>query len=63
MLADSSGRIATEPAEPVVAGNFGREVVVTAAQILHEGVAGGEDPCGAMALQPRIDRSRASSRP
>jgi hypothetical protein len=31
-------------AEPVVAGDFGSDVVVTAAQILHEGVTGGEDP-------------------
>ena len=60
-------RITGEPllrhAEPVVPGNFDREVVETAAQTLHEGVADGEDPCGAMAFQARIGRSRAMTRP
>ena len=31
-------------AEPVVAGDFGGNVVVAAAQVLHEGMTGGEDP-------------------
>ena len=31
-------------AKPVVAGDFGSDVVMTAAQILHEGVTSGEDP-------------------
>jgi hypothetical protein len=34
-----------------VAGDFGSDVVVTAAQILHEGVTGGEDPRRAVAFQ------------
>ncbi len=46
-----------------MAGDFGSDVVVTAAQILHEGVTGGEDPRGAVALQARIGRNRAFSRP
>ena len=32
-------------AEPVVAGDFGSDVVVAAAQVLHEGMPGGEDAC------------------
>lgn len=32
------------PAEPVVAGDFGSDVVMAAAQVLHEGTAGREDP-------------------
>ena len=31
-------------AEPVVAGDFGSDVVVAAAEILHEGMTGGRDP-------------------
>jgi hypothetical protein len=31
-------------AEPVVVGDVGGDVVVAAAQILHEGMTGGEDP-------------------
>ncbi len=31
-------------AEPVPAGDFGGDVVVATAEILHEGVTGGEDP-------------------
>jgi hypothetical protein len=50
-------------AEPVVAGDFGSDVIVTAAQILHEGVTGGEDPRRAVAFQARIGCSRAFSRP
>jgi hypothetical protein len=38
-------------AEPVVAADFGSDVVVTAAQILHEGVTSGEDPRRAVPLQ------------
>ena len=30
--------------EPVAAGDFGSDVVVAAAEVLHEGVTGGEDP-------------------
>ena len=37
--------------EPVPAGHFGSDVVVAAAEILHEGVAGGQNPRGAVALQ------------
>jgi hypothetical protein len=31
-------------AEPVAAGNFGGDVVVAAAEILHEGMTGSQDP-------------------
>jgi uncharacterized membrane protein YfcA len=31
-------------AVPVVAGDFGSDIVVAAAQVLHEGMTGGEDP-------------------
>jgi len=32
-------------AEPMVAVDFGSDVVVAAAEVLHEGMTGGEDPC------------------
>ena len=41
----------------------GGDVVVAAAEVLHERMTGGEDPRRAVALQPRIGRSRAFSRP
>jgi len=37
--------------EPMPAGDFGSDVVVAAAEILHEGMTGGEDPRGAVTLQ------------
>jgi hypothetical protein len=40
---DGERKVVEGRAEPVVAGDFGSEVVMTAAQILYEGVTGGED--------------------
>jgi hypothetical protein len=31
-------------AEPVAAGDFGSDVIVAAAEVLDEGMSGGEDP-------------------
>ena len=39
------------PGDPVAAGGFGGDVVVIAAEILDEGVTGGEDSYGAVPLQ------------
>jgi hypothetical protein len=41
---DGGGEVFEGDAEPVVVGDVGSDVVVAAAQVLHEGMAGGEDP-------------------
>jgi hypothetical protein len=38
-------------AEPVAGGDIGGELIVTAAKVLDEGVSGGNDPRGPMALE------------
>jgi hypothetical protein len=38
-------------AEPVAVGGVGGEFVVAAADVLHERMAGGQDPGGSMAFQ------------
>jgi hypothetical protein len=42
---DGGREVVERDAEPVVAGNFGSDVVMAAAEILHEGMTGGESPC------------------
>jgi hypothetical protein len=37
--------------DPVAGGDAGGEFVVTAAQVLHDGMPGGEDPRGSVAFQ------------
>jgi hypothetical protein len=46
MLSGSDGgcEVVEGDAEPVMAGYVGGDVVMAAAQVLHEGVPGGEDP-------------------
>ena len=51
MGSDGEREVLKSHAEPVAAGSLGGDVVVTAAQILHEGMTGGEDPRGAVTLQ------------
>jgi hypothetical protein len=46
-----SARSSNATPEPVAAGDFGSDVVVTAAQIPHDGVTGGEDPRRTVAFQ------------
>jgi hypothetical protein len=41
---DGEREVAGCHAEPRAAGDFDRDAVVAAAQILHEGMTGGEDP-------------------
>jgi hypothetical protein len=41
---DGGGEVFEGDAEPVVVGDVGSDVVVAAAQVLHQGMAGGEDP-------------------
>jgi hypothetical protein len=60
---DDRGEVVEDDAEPVATRDLGGDVVVVAAQVLHEGMSGGEDPRGAVPLQSRISRSRAFSRP
>jgi hypothetical protein len=50
-------------AEPVAVRDVGGDVVVAAAEVLHERVPGGEDPRRAVPFRPRTGRSRAFSRP
>jgi hypothetical protein len=38
-------------ADPVAGGDVGGEFVVAAAEVLHERVAGSQDPCGPVPLQ------------
>ena len=42
---DGGCQVVEGDAEPVAVGDVGGDVVVAAAQVLHEGVTGGEDPC------------------
>lgn len=42
---DSDYELFEGDAEAVVRLDVGGEVVVTPAQVLHEGVSGGQDPC------------------
>ena len=51
MGSDGEREVVECRAEPGAAGDFGSDLVVTAAQILHDGVTGGEDPRRAVALQ------------
>ena len=44
MGSDGEREVVECHAKPVVAGDFGSDVVVTAAQVLHEDVTSGEDP-------------------
>ena len=48
---DGGREVAERDEEPVAARNFGSDVVVAAAQVLDEGMTGGESPCRAVALQ------------
>jgi hypothetical protein len=41
---DCQSELVEDRAEPVAGGDVGGDVVVAAAQVLHEGVTGGEDP-------------------
>jgi hypothetical protein len=47
--------------EPVAAGDFGSDVVVAAAEVLDEGMPGGEGPHGAVALQSAQTNLRSST--
>jgi len=49
---DGEGEVVEGDAGPVAGRDFGGDVVVAAAQVLHEGMPGGEDPRGAVAFQP-----------
>jgi hypothetical protein len=49
---DGEGKAVEGDAEAVAARGLGGDVVVVAAQVLHEGMTRGEHPRGAMALQP-----------
>ena len=42
---DGDCEVVEGDAEPVVSVDVGGDVVVAAAQVLHEGVTGGHDPC------------------
>jgi hypothetical protein len=44
LRSDSECKTVEGRAEPVAGGDVGSDVVVAAAKVLHEGVAGGEDP-------------------
>src|SRR6266851_1818923 len=48
---DGGGELVEGVADPVAGGDVGGEFVVAAAQILDEGVPGGDDPRGAVAFQ------------
>src|ERR1019366_7449868 len=48
---DGDGEVVEGDAEPVVSLDVGGDVVVAAAQVLHEGVTGGQDPCWPVPLQ------------
>jgi hypothetical protein len=48
---DGEREVVGGDAEPVAVGRVDGDVVVAAANVLHEGVAGGEDPCGAVTFQ------------
>ena len=41
---DGNGEVVEGDAEPVVSLDVGGDVAVAAAQVLHEGVTGGQDP-------------------
>jgi len=61
---DGGGELVEGVADPVAGGDVGGEFVVAAAQILDEGVPGGDDPrAERWRFRPRIGRSRAFSRP
>src|SRR5258708_16755569 len=49
---DGDGKVIEGDAEPVAAGDAGGDVVVATAQVLREGVTGGEAPGSAATLQP-----------
>ena len=49
---DGEGEVVEGDAEPVAALDLGSDVVVAAAQVLHEVMSRGEDPGGAVTLQP-----------
>lgn len=49
---DDEGKVVEDDAKPVAVWGLGGDVVVAAAEILHEGMTWGEDPRGAMPLQP-----------
>ena len=42
---DGDCEVVEGDAEPVVSMDVGGDVAVAAAQVLHEGVTGGQDPC------------------
>lgn len=47
----ASAKVVEGDAEPVALRDVGGDLVVATAQVLHEGVTGGEDPRRAMPLQ------------
>lgn len=49
---DGEGEVIEGGAEPVTARSLGGDLVMAAAEVLHEGMVGSQDPGGAVALQP-----------
>ena len=63
LRSDCQGKFIEDHAELAAVRDVGGDVILAAAEILHERMPSGEDPRRAVPLQARIGWSRAFSRP